>query len=205
MQDIIISIMNEFGYFGIMFLIAIENIFPPIPSEVILTFGGFMTSISNLHVIGVILFATLGSVIGAIVLFAIGYIIKPEKLMQIVDGKWGKRLHLKSKDIQHAQDWFLKHGNSTVFFCRFVPILRSMISIPAGMAQMRFTPFLFLTTLGSLIWNIVLVYAGKLAGDHWETIVGYVSAYSKVALLIFIGLGIGWVLWMIQKNKKKNF
>lgn len=204
MQDIIISIMNSFGYFGIMLLIAAENIFPPIPSEVILTFGGFMTSMSDLHIIGVILSATVGSVIGALVLFYIGYIIKPEKLKQLVDGKWGKRLHLKASDIQHAQDWFLKHGNNTVFFCRFIPIIRSMISIPAGMAQMRVFPFLTLTTLGSLIWNTVLVYAGKLAGDHWETIVGYIGMYSKIALVIFALAGIAWCIWFMQKKHKEE-
>lgn len=201
MQELMISIMNQFGYLGILFLIAIENIFPPIPSEVILTFGGFMTTMSDLHVFGVILFATIGSVIGALVLFSIGYLIKPEKLMHIVDGKWGKRLHLKSSDIAHAQEWFLKRGKGTVFFCRFIPIIRSMISIPAGMAQMRLTPFILLTTLGSFIWNIVLVYAGKLAGDHWETIVGYVSMYSKVALVVLILAFVVWIIWMYRKKR----
>lgn len=201
MQDFIISIMNEFGYIGIMLLIAAENLFPPIPSEVILTFGGFMTSISDLHVFGVIIYSTIGSIIGALILFYIGYLVKPEKLITIIEGKWGSRLHLKADDIHRAQTWFLKHGNMTVFFCRFIPVIRSLISIPAGMAQMKILPFITLTSLGSLIWNTVLVYAGKLTGDHWETIVSYISMYSKAALIVIVIVVIIWGIWFYRKKK----
>lgn len=147
MQEIIINLMNQFGYIGIFLLIAIENIFPPIPSEVILTFGGYMTTYSNLNVPLVILSATLGSLLGAIVLYAIGKILNKERLMKIVSGKVGKILHLKKEDIESADKWFDTKGEKCVFFCRFIPIVRSLISIPAGMSEMNIPKFLIIQQL----------------------------------------------------------
>ena len=128
MEQLIISMMNEFGYFGIFLLIAIENIFPPIPSELILAFGGFMTAHSKLNIALVILFATLGSLVGGIVLYYVGKILNKERLKKIVSGKIGKILRLKEEDIEKADKWFDNKGNKTVFFCRFIPIVRSLIS-----------------------------------------------------------------------------
>ena len=135
MQDWIIQMMDQFGYWGIGGLIAIENIFPPIPSEVILTFGGFMTTYTSLNVWLVILAATLGSLVGAIILYGIGRIISPKRLEKILAGRLGKILRLKPEDIGKAEAWFQKRGKLTVFFCRFIPIVRSLISLPAGMAK----------------------------------------------------------------------
>lgn len=186
MQEIIINIMNEFGYIGIAALIAIENIFPPIPSEVILTFGGFLTTYTVMNAWIVIAAATVGAVVGALVLYGAGRILSAERMEAILSGKIGKVLHLKPEDVQKAQVWFDKKGKYTVFFCRFIPIVRSMISIPAGMANMELLPFLFLTTVGSLIWNTVLVWLGVAAGASWERIVGYFDVYSKVALVLLV-------------------
>ena len=144
-------------YLGIALLILIENLFPPIPSEVILTFGGFLTTYTNMNLIGVILFSTLGSVLGAVVLYQIGSLVPVFKLEATVEGRLGKLLHFKKEDVSHAVEWFDSKGNYTVFFCRFIPIVRSLISIPAGMAHMHFSKFFILTTFGSLIWNTVLV------------------------------------------------
>ena len=146
MEEMILSIMNQFGYIGVLLLIAIENVFPPIPSEVILLFGGFMTTYTELNVIGMIIFSTLGSLIGAIVLYYIGKILNKERLKKIVSGKVGKILRLKNEDIEKADHWFDTKGNKTVFFCRFIPIVRSLISIPAGMSEMPMLKFLIYTT-----------------------------------------------------------
>ena len=151
MQEIIISFMDQFGYLGIMLLVALENVFPPIPSEVILAFGGFMTTYTSLHVVGVIISATIGSVVGAIILYLIGKLLNKERLISIVSGKVGKILRLKPKDIEKADKWFDERGNIAVFFCRFVPIVRSLISIPAGMSDMPIRSFLLFTTIGTLI------------------------------------------------------
>ena len=186
MQNWIITIMNRFGYLGVAGLIGLENIFPPIPSEVILTFGGFMTTCTDLTFTGVVVSSTIGSLIGAILLYGIGWILSYDKLCRILSGKTGKILHLYPEDIDKAVSWFDKKGNYTVFFCRFIPIVRSLISIPAGCAKMKMLPFLLLTTAGSFIWNTVLVYLGALAGKSWSKIAGYMDTYSTIVLIILI-------------------
>lgn len=200
MDKWLIDIMNEFGYMGVMFLIALENIFPPIPSEVILTFGGFMTTTSNLSIFGVIMSATAGSVIGAVVLYIIGLQLDVERLEKIVT-RWGHILRLTIKDIHKADAWFDKYGPWTVFFCRFIPLIRSLISIPAGMSNMKFALFLLLTTLGTLIWNIVLVFLGASVGASWEVIVEYMDVYSNVVYIMLALLGIIVVFIFVKKRK----
>ena len=189
MENWITTIMENFGYIGIFLLIMIENIFPPIPSEVILTFGGFMTTQTDLTVLGVVIASTIGSVAGAIVLYGIGAIVGIRRIERFVD-KWGKILRLTSSDIRKANQWFEKYDVWTVFFCRFVPLIRSLISLPAGIAKMNFFVFLLLTTLGTFIWNLVLVKVGAALGDNWETVVYYMDIYSNIAYaalaLIFI-------------------
>ena len=201
MEATIISIMNKFGYFGVFFLIAIENIFPPIPSEVILLFGGFMTTYSKINILGVIIASTLGSLVGALILYYIGKILNKERLKKIVKGKIGKILRLKEKDIDKADEWFDTKGNKTVFFCRFVPILRSLISIPAGMSEMPMPKFLLYTTVGSAIWNSVLTIAGSIVGDKWKTIVDIFDKYSHITLIILIILFVGAIIYYFKKRK----
>lgn len=204
MQEAIISIMNNFGYFGVFFLIAIENIFPPIPSEVILLFGGFMTTYSKLSIIGVIIASTLGSLVGALILYYIGKILNKERLKKIVKGKIGKLLRLKEKDIDKADEWFDSKGNKTVFFCRFVPILRSLISIPAGMSEMEMPKFLLYTTVGSAIWNTVLTITGSIVGKNWESIVDIFDKYSHITLIVLIIIFIIAIVIYIKKKKKEK-
>ena len=204
MEEIIINLMNQFGYIGVFLLIAIENIFPPIPSEVILTFGGYMTTYSNLNVPLVILFSTLGSLVGAIVLYYIGKILNKERLKKIVSGKIGKILFLKQDDIDKADAWFDKKGEKCVFFCRFVPIVRSLISIPAGMSEMKLSKFFLYTTIGSLIWNSVLVILGSIVGENWESIVNIFDTYSNIALIVLIILFIVFCILFYKKKIKKQ-
>lgn len=201
MQEIIISIMESFGYLGILLLIMIENLFPPIPSEVILLFGGFMTTKSELTILGVVIFSTIGSVIGAVILYFIGKILNKERLIKIVSSKIGKILCLNKDDIEKADEWFSKKGTKTVFFCRFVPVLRSLISIPAGMNEMNIPKFLIYTTIGSLIWNVVLTSFGHLAGANWEKISNVFDTYSSVVTVI---LGIVIIIFIIIFYKKKK-
>lgn len=186
MENWIISIMDQFGYLGIFLLITLENLFPPIPSEVILSFGGFMTTHTDLSFVGVVLVSTVGSVTGAIMLYGIGRLIDLNHIEKIVE-KWGKVLRLTKEDIHKADDWFAKYGGWTVFFCRFVPLIRSLISLPAGMVHMNFGMFLILTTLGTFVWNFVLVRIGAAVGGSWGTIVGFMDVYSN-AVYAFLGL-----------------
>lgn len=190
MQEFIINIMNEFGYLGVLFLITIENIFPPIPSEIILPFSGFMTIITDMTIFGVVLMATIGSVIGAIILYLVGSLLKKDRLRLIIDGKIGKTLHFKFEDIEKAYLWFERKGGTAVLLCRCVPIVRSLISIPAGMSQMNFVLFLILTIIGTLVWNIVLVYLGAQAGASWENISSLISEYSHVIKFVLFTVGV---------------
>ncbi len=205
MEQIIINIMEQVGYLGVFLLIAIENIFPPIPSEVILVFGGFMTTYTSLNIPIMILAATLGSLLGAIVLYYIGKIFNKERLKRIVNGKIGKVLRLKASDIEKADKWFDTKGNKTVFFCRFIPIVRSLISIPAGMSEMPMQKFLLYTILGSLIWNTVLIIVGSIVGDKWETIVGYLDNFSNIILIILVIIFVvAMYYWFVIRKKKQN-
>lgn len=201
MENWITSFMEQFGYWGIFLLIALENVFPPIPSEVILTFGGFMTTHTNLTVLGVIVVATMGSILGAVILYGIGYLINVDRLEAIID-RYGKYLRVKKEDIRKADAWFERYGYWTVFFCRMVPLIRSLISIPAGMAKMKFGLFLLYTTVGTLIWNVILVSVGAALGDNWEQFVEFMDVYSNIAYAV-IGLGIVVALYFWIRSRKK--
>lgn len=201
MENWITSVMEQFGYVGIFLLIMLENIFPPIPSEVILTFGGFMTTTTNLSVAGVVVASTLGSVVGAVVLYGIGLLIDIRKVERIVE-RWGHILRLTKKDIHKANGWFSTYGMWTVFFCRFIPLIRSLISLPAGMAHMNFLVFLILTTAGTLIWNIVLVLIGAAVGESWESVVGYMDVYSYI---VYGAIALVFIVIVMVFLKKRVF
>lgn len=203
MENFIIEIMNSFGYLGIGLLIFVENLFPPIPSEVILTFGGFMTISSNLTIIGVIIASTIGSLLGALALYYIGKILNKERLIKIISSKYGKLLRVKPKDIESAHKWFEEKGNKTVFFCRFVPIVRSLISIPAGMSEMSLWKFMIYTISGSAIWNSLLVCVGAFAGDKKDIIVNILDKTSNVILILLILGGLIFVYRFYSKRKTK--
>ncbi|EJG3826342.1 DedA family protein [Listeria monocytogenes] len=185
--------MADFGYIGIFVLIMVENLFPPIPSEIILTFGGFMTTVTSLNVVMVIIVATLGSVVGAILLYKVASYFGKERLTKIVL-KYGRILRLKESDIERAENFFLKYGSWAVFLCRMIPLIRSLISIPAGMTKMKMSKFLILTTAGSLLWNTVLIGLGAMLGESWSEIVVFMDSfstiiYSIIAILVVVGLG----------------
>lgn len=189
----ITSIMADFGYIGIFLLIMVENLFPPIPSEIILTFGGFMTTVSSLNVVMVIIVATLGSVVGAILLYKVASYFGKERLTKIVL-KYGRILRLKESDIERAENFFLKYGSWAVFLCRMIPLIRSLISIPAGMTQMKMSRFLVLTTAGSLLWNTVLIGLGAFLGESWNEIVVFMDSFSTIiygiiAVIVVVVLG----------------
>ncbi|HBK0036285.1 TPA: DedA family protein [Listeria monocytogenes] len=193
METWITSIMADFGYIGIFVLIMVENLFPPIPSEIILTFGGFMTTVTSLNVVMVIIVATLGSVVGAILLYKVASYFGKERLTKIVL-KYGRILRLKESDIERAESFFLKYGSWAVFLCRMIPLIRSLISIPAGMTKMKMSRFLILTTAGSLLWNTVLIGLGAVIGESWNEIVVFMDSfstiiYSVIAILVVVGLG----------------
>ncbi len=204
MENFIIEIMNNYGYIGIGLLILVENLFPPIPSEVILTFGGFMTIDSNMTILGVIIASTIGSLLGAIALYYIGKILNKDRLIKIVTSKYGKLLRIKPKDIESADKWFDEKGNKTVFFCRFIPVVRSLISIPAGMSEMPIIKFILYTVVGSAIWNTALVCVGAFAGDKRDYILGLIDNASNIILILIIVVFIifAYKFYKTRINKK---
>lgn len=201
METFLIQNINKYGYFGILLLIAIENIFPPIPSEIILTFSGFMTTYTNMTELYVILFATIGSVIGAVVLYFIGTFFTEERLYKIIDSKFVSLLGFKKSDVTKAINWFNNKGKFAVLIGRCIPIVRSLISIPAGVAKMNFAIFLIYTTIGTLVWNTVLVYLGAFAGSSWRDILKYIDEYSMIVLILILITAIIGGLFYFRKRK----
>lgn len=200
MENWITDFMEQFGYFGVFLLIALENVFPPIPSEVILTFGGFMTTYTSMTPVGVIVFSTLGSVLGAVILYGIGYLVNVDRLEGWIE-RYGRFLRLKKEDIRRTDAWFDRYGYWTVLFCRMIPLIRSLISIPAGMSKMKFGLFLLFTTIGTLIWNVALVLLGAAVGGSWEEIVAFMDVYSNIAYAgIALGILFVGVLWLRRRK-----
>lgn len=199
-QEALISIMNSCGYLGVCLLIAVENIFPPIPSEVILTFGGFMTTYTALTVPGVVIFSTIGSLIGALVLYRVGMALNPERLGKVMESKLFAGLGFEKEDVTRTISSFERHGKKMILLGRCVPIIRSLVSVPAGMANMNLLIFLIYTTIGSTVWNILLVSLGAALGASWETVLIYTERYSGIVRILLL-LGIGILVYRFVKKK----
>lgn len=197
-NNFILTFINKFGYIGIFLLIMIENLFPPIPSEVILTFSGFIAKKAHLNIFMIIASATLGSVLGALILYYLGYILNTSFFSKLINTRLGRILHLNKEHINTSIQDFNDNGKKSVFFGRLAPIVRSLISIPAGMAKMNIFEFTILTTLGSLIWNTVLILLGNMIGDNYLIISNFISTYYKPIIVILI------ILWIIKKKYKSS-
>lgn len=185
----ILNTINKFGYFGIFLLITIENLFPPIPSEIILTFSGFIAKEAHLNLFLIIMSSTLGSVVGAIILYYLGYFLN-DKIISI--------LKLNKNNTSKTMNEFNKSGKKSVFFGRLAPIIRSLISIPAGIAKMNIVEFTILTTLGSLIWNTILILLGNMIGENYIIVSEIIKDYYKPLIVILI------IIYIIRKIINKN-
>ena len=203
MQEWILNAVRDYGYFGVFFLIAVENLFPPIPSELILTFGGFFSIQTGLFLPGMIAAATAGSMAGAVALYYLGSIFGRDRVYRIAE-RYGKILSLKTSDLDKAYGWFEKWQGKAVFFGRLVPILRSLISIPAGMAGMKLTGFLALTLAGSLLWNTILMGAGAYLGSRWTEILVIMKTYSHITYLVIGLVLLAALVWLFVRRKDKN-
>lgn len=200
-----IELIEQYGYLAVALLILIENIFPPIPSEVVLAFAGFLTVQTQMNPWLMILSATVGSVAGAGILYLVGRLIPKERLEKLLAGKTGRVLHLKPEDVGKADKWFRRYEQRAVLLCRCVPVVRSLISIPAGMAHMNPLPFFLLTTLGSSVWNTALVWLGAMAGDAWEASVHTFSQYSTIAAVVLAVAAVAmWIFFRMRKKKQET-
>lgn len=202
MQESIIDFINQYGYFGIAFLIWLETIFPPIPSEVILIFSGYLITQTAMILPWAILSATIGSMAGAAILYCLGWYLGRSKLHDLLSGVWGKRLHFNQTDLEKTERWFARYQSRAVLICRFVPIVRSLISIPAGITKMQPMLFFSLTLLGSLGWNTILILLGQSAGSAWQNGLAYISWYSMIILTAVAIVAI-YLLYRSYRKKRQ--
>ena len=210
------DVINQFGYFGVALLVVIENVFPPIPSEIVLPFAGFVAqqgasavnatagaAQSDTTVIGMMIAATIGSVIGALILYFVSAAIGPERLRGFVE-RFGKWFGVKSADLVRAEEWFDRRSNAAVLVGRCVPLIRSIVSIPAGFRRMKLTSFVVLTAIGSAVWNIALIGAGALLGDQWERVGEYVGVFQWIVIAAVLVFLVRFVASRLKKRRRQN-
>ena len=197
LEEWVLAVMEKLGYLGIAFLMFLDNIFPPIPSEIIMPSAGYTASKGDLSLIGVIIAGSAGSLIAAMILYWIGRKIPEQRLFSFIE-HYGKFLRIKVTDLEKALGWFNQHGHKIVFFGRMIPAVRSLISIPAGMSKMPFGKFMTYSALGTIIWTTFLACLGFYLGENQEMMSTILSRIGYVILAIaFIICGI----WLYKRKR----
>lgn len=197
-EEWVLQVMDLLGEPGVGLLVLVENLFPPIPSEIILPMAGFAASQGEFFLPTVIAWATAGSVAGAVALYYVGVIFGRDRTRYIVE-----RMPLVDvSDVDKTEAWFIKHETKAVFFGRMIPIFRSLISIPAGIERMNMPQFIIYTTFGSLIWNTGLVVAGYVLGENFGLVEEYVS-YLQYLVILVATVGIGYFVYRKLRSKRK--
>lgn len=196
--DWIISLMEAIGAPGVGLGVFLENIFPPIPSEVILPLAGFTSSQGSMNVIAAFIWATVGSMVGAYVLYYLGAAIGADRLRKIADRMW----LVKVSDVDGALAWFDKYGKISILLGRVIPGIRSLISIPAGIDRMNPLTFGFYTLIGSSVWNALLIYCGWVLGENWHMVEGVIDQYSKVVYVLVALVLVGVLVWLVRRAQK---
>ncbi|WP_420082162.1 DedA family protein [Streptomyces sp. JL4002] len=191
------DLVETLGGPGAGIAIALENLFPPLPSEIILPLTGFAVGQGALSMASALIWTTAGSVIGAFALYQIGRLFGRERMYAL----WERLPLVKTADLEKTERWFAKHGTKAVFFGRMVPIFRSLISVPAGLERMPLPIFLSLTALGSFLWNLALIMAGYALGAQWGLVEQYVGVLSKVVLGLAV---LGLVLFIVRKVRSRR-
>ena len=200
------DVINQFGYLGVALLVIIENVFPPIPSEIVLPFAGFVAqqgssaAQSDTSVIGMMIAATIGSVVGALILYFVSAAIGPDRLRAFVE-KFGKWFGVKSSDLVRAEAWFDRRSFVSVLVGRCVPLIRSIVSIPAGFRRMKLSSFVVLTAIGSAVWNIALIGAGAVLKDQWDVVGDYVGVFQWVVVAAII---VALAKFVLSRIKPRN-
>lgn len=197
MTDWITTTMSALGYTGVALLMFLENVFPPIPSELIMPLAGFSSSLGELSFWGVVAAGTLGSLLGQFPLYYLGRYFGEARLARFAD-RHGRYLGVSGEEVARAEAWFRRRGKLAVLLCRFVPGVRSLISLPAGSAKMPLLPFLAYSALGMGLWALLLAYLGRVLGANYTLVETYLAPVSTVVL---VSLGLGFALWLWQKRK----
>lgn len=194
------NIMNQLGYWGIGLLMFLENLFPPIPSELIMPLAGFTVAQGKMDFIPVVIAGVVGTILGAFPWYYIGKFISEERLEHLAD-KYGKWISISSKDIRKSNNWFNKHGGKAVLFCRLVPGVRTLISLPAGINNMPLFPFILYSTLGTTLWVSFLTFAGYKLGNNYELVDQYLGPVSKIVLVILV---LSLIFWIVRKQIRRS-
>ena len=194
MAEWILGFMDSLGYPGIVLLMIAENLFPPLPSELILPAAGFAAAQGKLNLMGVVLAGALGSVLGTLPLYYLGRIVNEERLVVWAD-RYGRWLTLRGKDIRKADDWFDRHGPKAVLFGRMIPGIRSLLSLPAGMSEMPLPSFLIYSAIGSGLWATLLAGAGYMLGNNYEVVEQYVSPIGTGVVALLVVSSVVWIVW----------
>lgn len=187
------SVVETLGYGGVALLVALENLFPPIPSEVVLPLAGFVAARGDASAGGMVVAATFGSMLGAYALYGVSAAIGPVRLRRLVS-RHGRWFGLDGDDLDRAEDWFDRRARSVVLVSRCVPLMRSLISVPAGFRRMPLLPFSLYTLAGSLLWNLALIAAGYLLGERWQE-AGEPVDILQNAVMAGVALGVAWIVW----------
>lgn len=195
LEEWVLSIMEKLGYLGIAFLMFLDNVFPPIPSEIIMPSAGYTASKGELTLIGVIMAGSAGSILAAMLLYWIGRKIPQQRLFNWVE-RYGKYLRISTVDLEKALTWFEKYGHRVVFFARMIPAVRSFISIPAGMSRMSFSKFMTYSTAGTLIWTSFLAYVGYYFSENQALM----SSITQRAGSIILMMTIIYFFWHLAKK-----
>lgn len=198
MFDFVISLVERTGYFGIALLMFAENVFPPIPSELIMPLGGYVAAKGELNVIVVVLAGSFGSLLGAMFWYYIGRMVGADRLKRWAS-RHGRWLALSPHEIDAARNWFQRHGWAAVFFGRMVPGIRTLISVPAGMAEMKLLPFLLYSAAGTILFTALLTGAGFLLENNFELIGKYMNPVSNV---VVIGLILGYIYRVLTFDRR---
>ena len=192
----VLDVIAALGYVGLALLLIAENLFPPIPSEVVLPLAGFLVGRGDLGFWQALLASTFGSVAGALILYVLGR-YGGRKLVL----RYGRYLHVDEDRLDRADGWFRRYGDWVVLFARVVPFARSVVSIPAGTMKMPAVRFTALTALGSLAWNTLLIGAGVVLGANWQRVEAWIGSYSNLVLVVAaVGVAILLVLHQLRKS-----
>jgi membrane protein DedA with SNARE-associated domain len=205
MNEWIVNTMNSLGYLGIGLLMFLENLFPPIPSELIMPLAGYTASLPNtqLQLVPSIVVGVIGTVLGAFPWYFAGSLLGAERLERLMD-RYGKWIGISGKDVISSKQWFERYGTRGVLFGRLVPVVRTLISIPAGIAQMPLAPFVIYSTIGTAIWTTFLTGAGFLLGKNYTLVDDYLGPVSKIVLAILVVGAIAFIATRIQKQNKES-
>ena len=198
MQEWIIDTMNSLGYLGIGLLMFAENLFPPIPSELIMPLAGFTAAKGDMNFTLAVLAGVVGTILGAFPWYYAGKLLGEERLKGLAD-KYGKWITVSSQDIDKATRWFNRYGNKAVLFGRLVPGVRTLISLPAGISDMPIGSFLIYSTLGTTAWVMLLTFLGYVLGDNYELVEQYLDPVSKIVLVV---VTVAFVVWVVRKKQK---